>query len=868
MVMKGGDKRGGRGGRGGRGAGKQRQDIRGRSRPSGVAQGGNGRNNGWGAAVEDLQHNELFEAYYIDQEIMPFEQWQSFLDHMRAPLPTSFRFTSGKPVTDILLKQMEDFYLPYLSNIEFEGQPIPSPKSLPWYPGHMAWQIDVKKNALRKTEQFKKFQQFLVHETEVGNISRQETVSMVPPLFLGVEPHHIVLDMCAAPGSKTAQLIEALHSPLTTSSETYDPCPAGIVVANDSEAKRAHMLVHQSSRLPSPNLVVTNCDATRWPTVKVPWMAEGTDKVVEKPMKYDRILADVPCSGDGTIRKNLMIWQDWHPLNGAALHPLQVRILMKGLSNLRNGGRLVYSTCSLNPVEDEAVIAAALRECKGTVQLVDQTDIHPELIREKGKTTWKVLPTRGKQKFTNTSIQKDESKEDVNPDEPFRHAAPGSVSKEEYRNRLPALPWASTFDELDDDLKEKVPQSLFPQGDEEDLRLDRCMRILPQAQNTGGFFVAVLEKFDENEEKLDEGMAMGMIRAMEKRQTDENLKANESAILESSKKRSSSPQPQEGSSKRLKLDKQGGGDDQAEVDTKTADIGLPGGTSFREDPMYYVDIYNEQSQRIVDFFKLSQSFDPRNLLVRNRDANPLRSVYLTSTSSRALISGGGPGKGDHPYGNALRMRMINCGVRAFARQDSGKDAALKCKWRMTSDAVPPLRPLMGDDKVLSGTLEDFAFLTSNHYPKLSDLPQGPFRQALEAAEMGSYLMDVQPGNWGDHVLQRVMSVPLWRAAASVNLMLDRQEKSALSCRLFGKDLSNPSGARQIGKTTASKAKESSKPQTITEEIDEDEMQALENSTAVGVNEKPVEAEAPEAKAAIEEEGQEFPWKRMIKPDIL
>ena len=45
-----------------------------------------------------------------------------------------------------------------------------------------------------------------------GNISRQETVSMIPPLVLDVKPHHKVLDMCAAPGSKTAQLIEALHS--------------------------------------------------------------------------------------------------------------------------------------------------------------------------------------------------------------------------------------------------------------------------------------------------------------------------------------------------------------------------------------------------------------------------------------------------------------------------------------------------------------------------------------------------------------------------------------------------------------------------------------------------------------------------------
>ena len=48
--------------------------------------------------------------------------------------------------------------------------------------------------------------------TYIGNISRQETVSMIPPLVLDVQPHHKVLDMCAAPGSKTAQLIEAIHA--------------------------------------------------------------------------------------------------------------------------------------------------------------------------------------------------------------------------------------------------------------------------------------------------------------------------------------------------------------------------------------------------------------------------------------------------------------------------------------------------------------------------------------------------------------------------------------------------------------------------------------------------------------------------------
>lgn len=143
---------------------------------------------------------------------------------------------------------------------------------------------------------------------------------MIPPLFLDVKPHHIVMDMCAAPGSKTAQLIEALHSPTSSAFDSFDPMPPGVIVANDSDNKRAHMLVHQSARLPSPNIIVTNCDATMWPRVEVPWRAKDSEQTVSRPLRFDRVLADVPCSGDGTMRKNITIWREWRAGNGMSLH--------------------------------------------------------------------------------------------------------------------------------------------------------------------------------------------------------------------------------------------------------------------------------------------------------------------------------------------------------------------------------------------------------------------------------------------------------------------------------------------------------------------------------------------------------------------
>lgn len=74
-------------------------------------------------------------------------------------------------------------------------------------------------------------------------------------------------------------------------------------------------------------------------------------------VQYDRILCDVPCSGDGTIRKAGDIWRRWSPVSGNGIHALQLRIALQSVTLLKVGGRMVYSTCSFNPVEDEAVVA-------------------------------------------------------------------------------------------------------------------------------------------------------------------------------------------------------------------------------------------------------------------------------------------------------------------------------------------------------------------------------------------------------------------------------------------------------------------------------------------------------------------------------
>ena len=84
---------------------------------------------------------------------------------------------------------------------------------------------------------------------------------------------------------------------------------------------------------------------------------------------YDKIVCDEPCSGDGTVRKNPTVWKNWSPGAGNSLHREQYGIARRGLELLKVGGEFAYSTCSMNPVENEAVIARLIAESQGNLEV-------------------------------------------------------------------------------------------------------------------------------------------------------------------------------------------------------------------------------------------------------------------------------------------------------------------------------------------------------------------------------------------------------------------------------------------------------------------------------------------------------------------
>lgn len=389
--------------------------------------------------------NADFEAYYQMQGVCPQEEWEAMLEALRQPLPLTFRVNgSGRFAEDLRRRLESDFFSDFEGDkpIEVDGEALNPPLALPWYPDKLAWQLDFSRNQLRKLPRLEALHEFMKRETEIGSITRQEAVSMVPPLFLDVQPHHRVLDMCAAPGSKTMQLLEALHSDPSSGE------PRGVVVANDADTQRCNMLAHQAQRMRSPALIVTNHEAQSFPLL---WDLDPESSDIN--VKFDRILADVPCSGDGTIRKQPDIYRRWSVNNGNGLHMLQLRIALRGCQLLKVGARLVYSTCTFNPIEDEAVIAEVLRRTNGAMELLDVSHEIPNLRRQAGLRTWRV---------------KDKDR------------------------------WYDTWEEGKNGYK--LDPSMFPPPLDHSIPLERCMRFLPHHQNTGGFFVAVLRKVAETDD--------------------------------------------------------------------------------------------------------------------------------------------------------------------------------------------------------------------------------------------------------------------------------------------------------------------------------------------------------------------------------
>ena len=178
----------------------------------------------------------------------------------------------------------------------------------------------------------------------LGHFYMQEAASMLPPALLSVQPGEVILDMSAAPGSKTTQMAGHMES-------------RGVIVANDVQEKRLWTLKNALHRSGVANVIVTK---------KVgQWFGKHMTE------RFDAVLCDAPCTAQGTVRKDSDALRYCSRDSIEKMSRLQFQLLEAAVHAAKVGGRIVYSTCTLTPEENEGVISQILNKFSVQLEVID-----------------------------------------------------------------------------------------------------------------------------------------------------------------------------------------------------------------------------------------------------------------------------------------------------------------------------------------------------------------------------------------------------------------------------------------------------------------------------------------------------------------
>jgi NOL1/NOP2/sun family putative RNA methylase len=172
-------------------------------------------------------------------------------------------------------------------------------------------------------------------EHVLGYYYVQEITSMMPVLALDPKPGDLVLDLCASPGSKTSQMAAKMEN-------------QGTIIANDLKIGRIKIL---SSTLQRTG--VTNTISTRGDAIGL------CAKFAKKGWKFDKILLDAPCSGEGTLRSSSKTFKMWNLKVVKSLSRQQKKFIAFAFKCLKKDGSIVYSTCTHSPEENESIVSFA-----------------------------------------------------------------------------------------------------------------------------------------------------------------------------------------------------------------------------------------------------------------------------------------------------------------------------------------------------------------------------------------------------------------------------------------------------------------------------------------------------------------------------
>ena len=255
----------------------------------------------------------LPEAFLQRMEAQLGSEYPAFLESLERPRAVALRFNPMKGARPVL---------------PFVGAPVP------WEPEGFYYDPETRPGL------------HVYHEAGVYYL--QEASAMAPVALLDPKPGERVCDLCAAPGGKTTQIAGRMLG-------------QGFLVCNEINPKRAKILSRNIERMGVANALVTN--------------EHPETLAIRFPGFFDRVLVDAPCSGEGMFRKEEAAVTDWSQETVQMCARRQREILDSAARLVRPGGRLVYSTCTFAPEEDEETVGAFLKS-------------HPEFTPEPVDAPW------------------------------------------------------------------------------------------------------------------------------------------------------------------------------------------------------------------------------------------------------------------------------------------------------------------------------------------------------------------------------------------------------------------------------------------------------------------------------------------------
>lgn len=399
----------------------------------------------------NLQNAETYMSqfikYYKGIGLVSDEEWKHLMESLFTNLPVTYRICErsrhmnnqydGKAGTlteaEVLRDFLKNTVLPKLSEVMIDDTPFEM-KPLPWYRKEMAWKMNVDTKVFEDHTDLQPIRAFAQEEERLFNIFEQEITSIIPALLVDIQPNHKVLELRAQSGHTTAQILEQiLVNPKRT--------PDGLVVANEKDSGKMQYRWNRGT-----NVMFTHTEPETYPDLYTTEEHHQGSKLF-----FDRVFIDAPTSSDGSMRSNHKIRTGWNVTTAQKNHKNLKAVLRRGLELLELNGQLVYVTNSMNPIENEAVVAALIDEAPDILELVDVRSRVPDFHTRPGMTSWKVM-------------------------------SQGLVFYEKF-DASPA--WFQKENEA----------TLFPPEKVAMYNLERCVRVMPHDNDTGAMFVAVFTKF-------------------------------------------------------------------------------------------------------------------------------------------------------------------------------------------------------------------------------------------------------------------------------------------------------------------------------------------------------------------------------------